>query len=128
MPRNAAHHAPGRGLRRPPKTEPSTERLQNFVDDADTRDTRNIQDVRDIPNVQDTQNVSDTPDVPNTSRVKRTDGRILQRTTVYLKPELHQRLKKAARLTDSDGSTIINELLETHLTGLIQQALEDLAG
>jgi hypothetical protein len=67
------------------------------------------------------------PRLPKTtSEVTRSDGRKLRRTTVYLKPEVHERLKKAVRLSGSDGSSIINGLLEDRLSDIIRKALEDL--
>lgn len=126
---------PGRGLRRPKRKVQDPEAVQRFIDDADKRAAMpavtNIQDISDIRQAQDkraekkTQTQQTAAD--KTAVVKRADGRTLKRTTVYLKPELHQRLKVAGRLSAQDGSAIINTLLETHLEGIIANALKDLS-
>ncbi len=129
MPRST--NPPGRRLR-PPKGRKDPKVLQDFVNEGDNRaikqvegNVQNISDISNILNVQDAQNTNATP--TNSSHIVRADGRNLKRTTVYLNPDLHKRLKIAARLTGKDGSTIINELLEANLETLISSALQDLS-
>ncbi len=150
MSRNSKN-PPGRGIRRPKRKAQDPEALQRFVDEGDARaalpTATNIQDISNIRNIQDVQNVSDVRDVrgvqdvqplpkeaktspslsEKASYVERADGRTLKRTTVYLKPDVHQRLKVAARVSGQDGSAIINTLLESHLEAIISDALQSLS-
>lgn len=126
--------APGRGLRRPPRDLQKDKQIQAFVEGSAKSDIPDVRDVLDVSNIQDDAKVTPLPQrqappeqTPGyASDVVRNDGRKLRRTTLYLQPHLHERLKKAARLTGSDNSTLVNDLLEAHLEKLIQDAIHKL--